>query len=257
MRSIDAPPARRDEAAVRAGTAVAYTHLTVTTVVEPQLAQATLRAEHRALTARYDTFLRAQQSDDDGADLRAESTRHIRARRLELRSARAGRKRPPDVARSFHHELDSVLGTPSSRRWPFGSPIAERRIMTTNQQVAVWIDHNEAKIFHVTQESFARETLHAPAHHLHRRALNGPKSADASEAKHFFDDVARALADAEQVLVVGPATAKLELLRHLHAHDRALERKVIGVETVDHPSDGQMAAYTRRYFADAVHGSAH
>ncbi len=128
--------------------------------------------------------------------------------------------------------------------------------MTMTKQVAVWIDHNEAKIFHVTKEGFERDTLHGPAHHL-RRALNGAKNADRPETKHFFDEVARALGDAEQILVVGPSTAKLELLRHFHAHERALELKVIGVETVDHPTDGNMAAYARRYFADPVHQTPH
>jgi stalled ribosome rescue protein Dom34 len=125
------------------------------------------------------------------------------------------------------------------------------------KQVAVWIDHNEAKIFHVSKEGFERDTVHGPAHHLRRGTDTGPKGADRPETKHFFDEIARALREADEILIVGPSTAKLELLRHLHAHERALEPKVIGVETVDHPSDGQMAAYTRRYFADPVHRTPH
>jgi hypothetical protein len=31
-------------------------------------------------------------------------------------------------------------------------------------------------------------------------------------------------------------------VKHLHRHDPALGDKVIGVETVDHPSDGQVVA---------------
>ena len=47
--------------------------------------------------------------------------------------------------------------------------------------------------------------------------------------------------------VVGPAPAKLHLMRHIHAHDQAMSSKVVGVETVDHPSDGQVLAYARKY----------
>jgi hypothetical protein len=51
--------------------------------------------------------------------------------------------------------------------------------------------------------------------------------------------------------VVGPAQAKLLLIKHIHAHDHALVDKIIGVETVDHPTDGQLVAYARKYFAAA------
>ena len=40
----------------------------------------------------------------------------------------------------------------------------------------------------------------------------------------------------------------LELIKHIHVHDPALSDKVIGVETVDHPSDGQLVAFARKYF---------
>ena len=47
--------------------------------------------------------------------------------------------------------------------------------------------------------------------------------------------------------VVGPAQAKLHLMRHIHAHDPAMSSTGMGVETVDHPSDGQVLAYARKY----------
>ena len=49
-------------------------------------------------------------------------------------------------------------------------------------------------------------------------------------------------------LIVGPAQAKLRLVKHIHVHDHGSVDKIIGVETVDHPSDGQLVAYARKYF---------
>jgi hypothetical protein len=40
-------------------------------------------------------------------------------------------------------------------------------------------------------------------------------------------------------------------LKHVHAHDPKLEARIVGVETVDHPTDGQLAAFARRYFQAA------
>lgn len=66
--------------------------------------------------------------------------------------------------------------------------------------------------------------------------------------KDFFHRVAQALAGAQEILVVGPAQAKLQLVKHIHAHDAAFVPKLIGVETVDHPTDAQLVAYARKYF---------
>jgi hypothetical protein len=72
-----------------------------------------------------------------------------------------------------------------------------------------------------------------------------------ADAQHYYRDVARALEDAAEILVVGPSTAKLEFIKYVHKHDHALEGRVVGVETVDHPTDGQLVAYARRYFRAA------
>ena len=42
--------------------------------------------------------------------------------------------------------------------------------------------------------------------------------------------------------------AKTELVKHIHHHDPKLMNVIVGVETVDHPSDAQLVAYARKYF---------
>jgi stalled ribosome rescue protein Dom34 len=109
--------------------------------------------------------------------------------------------------------------------------------------VAVWIDNKEAKIFQIDPETFAASTIKAP-HHVKRQDDQGHHA----DNNPFYHQVAEALRGAEAVLVVGPSSAKLEFLRHLHKHDHAIEPKILGVETLDHPTDGQFAAYVRHYF---------
>ncbi len=120
----------------------------------------------------------------------------------------------------------------------------------TYERTAVWIDHSEAKIFHVEPETFSATTVHAPHHSVSRKAeeqgrhaLNAP----------FFEAVAKRLAGAEHILIVGPSSGKLDLLRHLHKHDHLIAEKVVGVETLDHPTDPQLAAFVRHYFVDKAH----
>lgn len=116
---------------------------------------------------------------------------------------------------------------------------------------AVWLDHNEAKIFHITHDSFTEHTVHPLKEHrrLHRR-LGDPAGHRAKEDPHYYQDIAKELADAGAILVCGPATAKLEFIKHVHKHEHGLESKIVGVETVDHPSDGQLVNYARKYFVD-------
>ena len=117
---------------------------------------------------------------------------------------------------------------------------------------AVWLDHNEARIFHVTKTTFDETTIHSETGHTHLHRKAGPDDGHrAKENQDYYHDVVQALSDAEAVLVLGPSTAKLELIKHAHRHDPKLEGKIIGVETVDHPSDGQLVAYMRKYFKEA------
>lgn len=104
---------------------------------------------------------------------------------------------------------------------------------------AVWIDHEQAKIFHIDEHRFDEALIHAPNQHVRR---------DPAAAEHFYHQVATALASAGEILVVGPGSAKLELIKHIHRHDRGLDDKIVGVESVDHPTDKQLAAYIRKYF---------
>ena len=69
--------------------------------------------------------------------------------------------------------------------------------------------------------------------------------------QEFLHSVAHAVADAGEVLITGPADAKNELVRHIEKHDPALKKRIAGVETVDHPSDGQLLAHARKYFKAA------
>jgi stalled ribosome rescue protein Dom34 len=115
------------------------------------------------------------------------------------------------------------------------------------KHAAVWIDHNEAKVFHVDGEGFDPTKIQ-PHHHVKRRSEVTVEHAHPADELHFFQAVEKALADAEEILVVGPGSAKLELIKHVHKHNHVLEPRIIGVETVDHPTDGQFVAFAHKYF---------
>jgi stalled ribosome rescue protein Dom34 len=118
------------------------------------------------------------------------------------------------------------------------------------------MDHHEAKIFHLGAENFETSAFEAPHHHVHRHPRVTAERSHPADAERFYHDVAGALEGVEEILVVGPATAKLEFIKHVHKHHHTLVAKIVGVETVDHPSDNQLVAHARHYFraADKMRG---
>jgi stalled ribosome rescue protein Dom34 len=121
--------------------------------------------------------------------------------------------------------------------------------MSSHYHAIVWIDHHEARIFHFNVSDVDRLVIHPedPTRHLHHKA-NSIGSGHAAEDQNFLERVAEAIADAGAVLITGPANAKLELVKHIERHEPALNRKIAGVETVDHPTDGELIAKARKYF---------
>jgi stalled ribosome rescue protein Dom34 len=123
-------------------------------------------------------------------------------------------------------------------------------ISSLKNHLLVWIDHKEARIFHVdAKAAFNVASVKAPTHHLHKhpRGSQEPKE-HPEDAKRFFHDVVRLFEGAEAILIVGPSTAKLHLLKFVQEHAPGIASKVVGIETVDHPTDGQLIAYARTYF---------
>ncbi len=96
--------------------------------------------------------------------------------------------------------------------------------MTTHHNAAVWLDHHEARLIFVDADNADELTLRTPGHTVHRH----PKDAPAAErdhpddAHHFFRTLAHQLERAQRVLVVGPASAKLQFLRFLQKNDPVL-----------------------------------
>jgi stalled ribosome rescue protein Dom34 len=121
--------------------------------------------------------------------------------------------------------------------------------MSGHYHAIVWIDHREARIFHFNVADVDRLVLHPhnPTRHIHHKA-NSIGSGHAAEDQDFLQRVADAIADAGAVLVTGPANAKTELVKHIERHAPALGAKIVGVEMIDHPTDGELVAHARRYF---------
>jgi len=121
--------------------------------------------------------------------------------------------------------------------------------MPTHFHAIVWIDHSQAKIFHVGLSGGDEMILHPhlPTRHLHHKA-NSIGSGHAGFDKEFFGQVLNAISDAGEILIIGPAGAKTELAKYLREQHSTIGDRIVAVEAADHPSEPEIVAYARKYF---------
>jgi stalled ribosome rescue protein Dom34 len=113
--------------------------------------------------------------------------------------------------------------------------------------VVVWIDSTHAKLFELHGETTTEVKLkkHEVRHH------NGTEKEQNNHknSEKFFHDVALHLSQAHEVLLIGPGEGKSHFKSHLEKHHhKQVALKIVGVETVDHPTDGQIVALAKKFF---------
>ncbi len=119
----------------------------------------------------------------------------------------------------------------------------------TYPHAVVWLDHREARIIDYSLDDVhqVRVRHDGAERQVHHRA-GSVGSGHAKDDHHYFDQIVAALGDAREVLVVGPAGTKTSFHKELEARHRDIARRVVGVESLDHPSDGELLAYAKKYF---------
>jgi hypothetical protein len=126
------------------------------------------------------------------------------------------------------------------------------RISMSYPHAVVWIDHDEAHVIQFDADASEELTIRSKHRngHLHHKA-GQCGSGHAPEDHAYHREVEQALADAGEILIVGPSNERIELEKHMKQHAKGVFDRVIGVEPADHPSDGQVLKLARRFFRAA------
>jgi stalled ribosome rescue protein Dom34 len=119
------------------------------------------------------------------------------------------------------------------------------------QHVVVWIDHAQSHLIRFNAETSSTEVIRSHARHPHVHTKSAGGSGHAAPDVAYLHQVSEALQPSAEILIVGPGQEKLSLMKHLLQHHPATAEHVMSVETVDHPSDGQLLQYARKYFLRA------
>ena len=118
------------------------------------------------------------------------------------------------------------------------------------QHAVVWIDHREAHMFGIGVDAGEKFAVHDhnPIAHVHHKAGPTAGSGHETETKAFLDEVARALEGVQEILITGPAQAKLHLFKRLQAQWPSIAAHIVGLESADHPTAAALIEHARHYF---------
>ena len=128
------------------------------------------------------------------------------------------------------------------------------------KEAGVWIDHRQAVIVTLTDQG--EETKRITSHIEDQVRYPGDSIGshdDTTEIRrdrqdrrfddhlsNYYDEVVACLRDADSILIFGPGKAKGELQKQLEG--QALGERIVGSETMDSMTDGQVAAKVRQHF---------
>ena len=123
--------------------------------------------------------------------------------------------------------------------------------MSLNHAV-IWIDHQEALVMFLSEAASEAEVIRSKSTHTHLHHKGGEVGSGRLQLdEKYLHSVINAVNETKEILVIGPGSAKLELIKHAHHHDPKIAANIVGVETVDHPSDKEILAYARKFFYKA------
>jgi hypothetical protein len=112
-------------------------------------------------------------------------------------------------------------------------------------RAVVWLDHESAEVLEVPET----EAKEAQKHHLKAHHHNTRQHASEVRTQHeFFASVCDALGGAAQVLILGSHKTLADLRHYVSKHRPAAGKQIVGWETAERLTEGQLLATGRRHF---------
>ncbi len=121
--------------------------------------------------------------------------------------------------------------------------------MTDHYHAVIWMDHAQAKIFrfNATDVEPLKIHTHLTGRHAQHKA-NTTGSGHKAPDREFYGEIIAAVEHSGAILLAGPGTGKVEFKHYLGEHAPKIDARISAVETLDHPTDGELLALARKFF---------
>ena len=106
----------------------------------------------------------------------------------------------------------------------------------------VHIDHHTAQVVQFDADHTQAQKIHEHPHYTRQHG------SEIRSEHEFFGSVCDALEGVGQVLIAGSHTAQADFRHYVEKHRPETGKKIVGWETVDHPTEAQLLALARHCF---------
>jgi stalled ribosome rescue protein Dom34 len=112
----------------------------------------------------------------------------------------------------------------------------------TKVHAVLLIDHQHARLMGLDSAPVEVQKLKTHTHHTRQHG------SQVRTEHEFFGEVCDALNGIKEVLVTGSHQAQADFRHYVEKHRGHISPQIVGWETVDHPTDGQLAALAKKFF---------
>jgi stalled ribosome rescue protein Dom34 len=113
----------------------------------------------------------------------------------------------------------------------------------------VWMDHHKAVVWNFTDDAQTKTLVKTPDQHEHTHIRKSPHGGHKiPDALEYFEGIAKTLAGAREILIIGPAQTKDDFLAFVGKKHPQIRAEIVAVESADHPTDAELLAHARKYF---------
>jgi stalled ribosome rescue protein Dom34 len=109
----------------------------------------------------------------------------------------------------------------------------------------IWLDQAHTKIFEFSRERMERKNIYSDLR------LKIDQIDLQRQERKYFSEIYNNISQASKLLLLGPGITKHHFQNYLQEQAPALSKKIIGIETTDHPTDAQIATFAGRFIKAA------
>ena len=113
-------------------------------------------------------------------------------------------------------------------------------------RAVVLIDRRSAQVLKFDAILAQTEKVKTHTHHTRQHSQNMRSEED------FFGEVCDELDGIAQVVVTGSDTAQYGFRHYMDQYCPAVKQQIVGWETANHPSEGQLLAFARKHFVNPL-----
>lgn len=131
------------------------------------------------------------------------------------------------------------------------------------KNIGIWLDKNQAHVVVLENNNETLKTIPSNIEHFNVRGGSGTRlkggpqdvvqdskylEREKHQFRNYFNEIIPEIEDAENIVIFGPAEAKIKFKKELEENHKNVDEKVSKVETADSMTNNQVIAWVRDFY---------